>query len=137
VASQKSGRSVLLLVILAGLIGAGAWNYDRNLRKEEAAPRPYRGYADAQLTALLDAYEKELEGLRGRASAGGVAAGGQRLMDNVVAFERTRAAADAARMQQGDLAQREAIVRELRKEQQTRAQVGSGMAVHLRRLTSW
>jgi hypothetical protein len=129
---------VLLLVILAGLVGAGAWNYDRNLREEEAAPRPYRGYADADLAKLLDAYENELEALRGRGSAaGGVAAGGQRLMDNVVAFERTRAAADAARSQQGELAQREAIVRQLRDEQQLRAQLGSGMAVHLRRLTSF
>jgi hypothetical protein len=125
-------------VLLAALGGAGAWNYNRNLRAEEAEPRPYRGYTDADLAALLEAYEGELEGLRGRSGgAGGAAPGGPMLRDNVRAFERTRAAADAARVRAGELAGQEAVVRDLRKEQQHRAQMGSGIAVHLRRLAGF
>jgi hypothetical protein len=47
-----------LLVILCT---AGGWNYHRNTLIDDAVPRPYRGYSDAELDQLVSAYQDEVE----------------------------------------------------------------------------
>jgi hypothetical protein len=58
----ETGSSVIpLLLLLAILVGAGAWNYLRNAAVEEDDYRPYRGYTDEAIEQLIDAYEGEHE----------------------------------------------------------------------------
>ncbi len=54
-------KVMVLLALVAGLIGGGAWNYQRNahLAEEEKAPRPYKSYSMEQLDQLLQAYTQE------------------------------------------------------------------------------
>src|SRR5262245_30800152 len=61
---RQEGRALLLLVVLCALIGAGAWNYHRNLVAEQAArkARPLSGYDTADLEALAEAYRQEVRG---------------------------------------------------------------------------
>lgn len=59
--SGKAGQVFLLLILLGILVGGGSWNYRRNLKLEEAEPRPYRGYSLEQLEALKAAYQKEVD----------------------------------------------------------------------------
>ncbi len=60
---RRDGKAQLgaLLILLLLVGGGGGWNYVRNTKIEEAEFRPYRTYADADLEALLDAYEGQLE----------------------------------------------------------------------------
>ncbi len=64
--SKLRSPRFLLFTLLAVLAGAGAWNFQRNLEAERAEPRPFRGYADAEVATLLDAYRDELETHRRR-----------------------------------------------------------------------
>ena len=54
--SSSIGALALLLVVLVAGVG---WNYHRNVAREQAEFRPYRGYSDADLAALVAAYEQE------------------------------------------------------------------------------
>jgi hypothetical protein len=53
----KNGQLVLLLALLAAL---GGWNYYENSKVEDAQPRPYRSYSDANLEQLVAQYEDQL-----------------------------------------------------------------------------
>jgi hypothetical protein len=58
----EAGSSViLLLLVLAILVGAGAWNYRRNAAVEDEGYRPFRGYTDEAIEQLIDAYEDQHE----------------------------------------------------------------------------
>jgi hypothetical protein len=59
--SGKGNQGFLLLVLLGIIAGGGAWNYHRNLKLEEAEPRPYRSYSRAQLEDLAAAYRRETD----------------------------------------------------------------------------
>jgi hypothetical protein len=59
--SEAGGSVVTLLLVLAILVGAGAWNYRRNAAAEEDVYRPYRGYSDEAIADLIDAYEGQHE----------------------------------------------------------------------------
>jgi hypothetical protein len=59
--SGKGGQVFLLLILLGILVGGGTWNYQRNLKIEEAEPRPYRSYSFEQLESLKAAYQKEVD----------------------------------------------------------------------------
>ena len=59
--SGKGGQVFLLLILLGILVGGGTWNYQRNLKIEEAEPRPYRGYSLEQLESLQAAYRQEVD----------------------------------------------------------------------------
>jgi hypothetical protein len=132
-------RLALLAVVLAALGGAGFWNYQRNLAQEEAQAGPYRAYADAQLAALAEAYEGEIETHQRRYEAAKGApspeARGRLLDEQVRDFERANARGRAIRAAGGDLAAREATLREIRKEQARRSE--DPTQVLLRRLTTF
>lgn len=59
--SGKGGQVLVLLILLGILVGGGTWNYRRNLKIEEAEPRPYRSYSLEQLESLQAAYQKEVD----------------------------------------------------------------------------
>jgi hypothetical protein len=59
--SGKGGQVFLLLILLGIIAGGGSWNYKRNLKLEEAEPRPYRSYSLEQLESLKAAYQQEVD----------------------------------------------------------------------------
>jgi hypothetical protein len=114
-------RRVVQLFALLAVLGAGGWwNYQRNLAKEAAEPRPFRGYADADLVSLAEAYETEIEtGSRRYAAAkssSAPAGQGQLLGEQVKDFERASARGRAIRDAGGDLSEREAALADVRTE---------------------
>jgi hypothetical protein len=54
--SAGSNPVAQLLLLLAIVGGAGGWNYHQNLEAEKRVYRPYRGYSEADLQTLEDAY---------------------------------------------------------------------------------
>ncbi|MDX1649588.1 MAG: hypothetical protein R3263_07020, partial [Myxococcota bacterium] len=101
----------LLLAVLVLAMGAGAWNYHRNWQAEQATPRPYRGYDDAELAALIDASEPEaaaLEARAGRMPGGRAEAPSNALLgDRVAAFNAPRRAGEARRRVQAEAGRHE------------------------------
>jgi hypothetical protein len=132
-------RLALLVVLLAALAAGGAWNYQRNLAREEAQAGPYHGYRDDQLAALAKAYEAEIQAHSRRYEARKAApppeARGQLLDEQVRDFERANARGRAIRDAGGDLAEREATLREIRAEQARRGE--DPTQVLIRRLTTF
>ena len=133
------GVTILILALLAGLGAAGAYNYQRNTAEEErAAPRAYRGYSDADIAALIEAYEQEVEALEARYGAAKsrtieTRSGG--LIDQQIReFERAQEAGASTRSMAADVAQRDAVLRELRREQSLRGSAEDSLELHLRRL---
>jgi hypothetical protein len=139
-AGRATGAVVLLLVLLSGL---GAWNYHRNwqLEKQTEQNRPYKNYAVADLEKLRAAYQAELKGVRAEfdsarrnrarpaRDAGSIAA-------NVAQFSRTARASDAIRDAAANVADREGQIEQLTRELDLRAQLGEGLMVHFKRLTT-
>jgi hypothetical protein len=113
-------RIVRLLAVLAVLGAAGAWNYQRNVAKEASEPRPFRGYADADLVSLQGAYEAEIAALERRYAAAkssqAPAPKGQLLGEQVRDFERASARGRTIRDAGGDLSEREAALADVRAE---------------------
>lgn len=61
-ANSSGGSQVALLLVLLGILGgAGYWNYQRNRALEDAEPRPYKSYSQAELLQLRDAYQAEVD----------------------------------------------------------------------------
>jgi hypothetical protein len=137
-AKQTGGgnRGALLLVLLL-LLGGVGWNYHRNLEAEKREPRPYRGYADADLTALADAFEHESKtaGRRYDAAVSKRASAHEKgdFMGNVNEFERVQRAGNRTRDARADYAGARASLEALREEQSRRAADRSGLRVFLRR----
>lgn len=130
-------RLVLAALVLLAVVGAGGFNYHRNASSEQAkAPRLYRSYGDADLAALIEAYEHETEVAQARydgtRSALRQGRGSVHLGDRVRDFERAQAQGRKSRGLTGELAQREAVLRELRREQELRER--DPFQVHLGRL---
>jgi hypothetical protein len=142
VASEKGGRGawVPLLVLLVLLVGGGAWNYRRNVERENREDRPMRGYAEADLEKLLAAYEQEQARAARRAGATPRArtkeASGQLVGENVREFERVQRASQRVRDANGDLAETELMVARIQQELQRRDQERDPMALLIRRVTT-
>jgi hypothetical protein len=113
-------RIVQLLAVLAVLGAGGWWNYQRNLAKEAAEPRPFRGYAEADLVSLQGAYEAEIASLERRYAAAksskAAVPTGQLLGEQVRDFERASARSRTIRDAGGDLSEREAALADVRAE---------------------
>jgi len=135
------GITILILVLLVILGAAGEYNYQRNLAAEESkAPRTYRGYSDAEIAALIEAYQQEVEALEARYGAAKsdtfeVKNGGL-IDERIREFERAQQAGTSTRSMGGDVAKQAAILRELRKEQSLRRGSGDSLLLHLRRLVT-
>jgi hypothetical protein len=133
-----------LLLLLVALLGVGAWNYHRNYQLERANEhgRPYSGYSTHEVELLRDAVAGELEATRARFAR----ARGHRMRsardqgsvgDNARQFNRTTRASNAIRDAAGDVAVQESLKAALDQELTARAGAGEGMALHLKRLTSF
>ncbi len=139
--SGGAGKTLLLLLVLLAIVGgAGAWNYQRNLEKEATIPRPWRGYSDADLHSMAEAYRSEVkqyskaweQARTQRASAAGTG----HVDDRAREFDRVYAQGRKVRDLKSGLAEREVVLAELDEEQRLRAAEADRWALHLRRLTT-
>ena len=134
---SERGAAGLLVLVLAALVGLIGWNYQRNVAAEQRVFRPYRSYADADLAALVEAYEGEAERTGSRYDSSVArrvdARGTGRLMGNVREFERAQAAARRTRDARESFADARAGLEELKQEQSLRAGERSKLQVFLRR----
>ena len=135
------GVTILILALLAGLGAAGEYNYQRNKAAEEsAAPRAYKGYSDAAIEALIEAYQQEVEVLEARYGAAKSRTietrSGGLIDEQIREFERAQETGVSTRSMGADVAQREAILRELRREQSLRGSPADALKLHLRRLVT-
>ena len=143
-ARRLAGHAVLqVLLVLVVLAVGGAWNYHRNLQAEQdtGAPRPFDGYATADLESLRAAYAKEAAASQKRYAAQDARrkrpSNGDFIDENVREFERVQASSERLRTLQADVAVREARVRELDDELALRRSQASGLALHWKRLVSF
>ena len=90
--SGRTNQSMAVLVAL--LIGLGGWNYYQNRKLENALPRPYKSYSDAELEQLIPQYQGEVdhqtERYREVASRKVTVRDGSLLGDRVNEFERVQ-----------------------------------------------
>jgi len=138
-AKRDIGLAISILALLVLLGGAGEYNYQRNKAAEErSAPRTYRAYSDDEIAALLQAYEREVGALESRYDAaksrGQEVRGGGLIDEQIAEFERAQRAGASTRSVGGEVAQHEAVLRELRREQSLRGGGLDSVKIHLRRL---
>jgi hypothetical protein len=141
VAGNTMGSLALILVIL---VGGGAWNYHRNYQLERSSEqgRPYSGYSVREVELLRDAAAAELEAARARferarRGRAGTARDLGSVASNVRQFDRTTRASGAIRDAAADVAERESLKAALDRELAVRSEMGAGMDIHLRRLTTF
>lgn len=135
---RRAGNSLpqllLLLVVLVGGIGL---NYYLNMQAESKEPRPYRGYSDEELSALLGAYEQRKEGQEARYEARtgqrAQARGKAYFDEQVREFERVQRVNKAKAQARDALAGTQVVVKQIQAEQQRRAAEGDKMMLFLRR----
>lgn len=127
-----------LLVLTVALGVAGGWNYHRNLSAESETPRPYRSYADADLEALIQAYEGEVGSLEKRYDSAKQARGESgnkgHFDDQVREFERVQAISTRSRNAGAKLSVSEAELSLLVAEREQRARDADPLQLFLRRL---
>lgn len=138
----SGGKGLLLLGLLLVVAAAGGANYWRNYEAElkAAGERPYQGYADEELAALIEAYGEQSrqsldrhQQLAGTRSGDGVAREAH-ISEHLKGFEQAQRQGNAVRRSAADAAQLTSVLRELEREQSLRGD--GGAAVHLRRLTT-
>jgi hypothetical protein len=135
----ETGNSVVqLLVLLAILVGAGAWNYRRNAAVEENDYRPFRGYTDEAIEQLIDAYEgqHELTSKRFDAATGHdvKVEGKAYLGEQVQEFERVQRISQSTRALRDDLAESQTSLKLLKEEAAKRAGERQKLKTFLKRL---
>jgi hypothetical protein len=136
---REAGSGVLALLLLLVLVGGlGAWNYRRNLEREAAEYRPFRGYTEEELGHLADAYEtkKGTDSRRyERAAARRVEAHTKGYFDEQVReFERAQRVAGARKVAQDELAASQTTLKLIEKEQRRRAQERDKVKLFLKRV---
>jgi hypothetical protein len=134
--SERGSASALVLLLLL-LIGGVGWNFHRNLEAERREFRPYRGYAEADLDALIEAYEQASEKAGSRyhrvVDRRSEPKAKDHVMANVAEFERVQNAGRATRDAREQYADARASLEVLRKERSHRATERSKLRVFLRR----
>jgi len=137
-ARGERGTSPLLVVVLLGLLGGGAFNYHRNYQAESVEPRPYQGYSDEDLGKLLAAYQSENRTLEQRYQGSRTSGGGSQragmLDENLRAFEAAQRSASATRELGARLSMQQAAQRQIESELERREATGEGLRLHMKRL---
>ncbi len=138
---RRQSNILIVLAMLAVLMCAGAWNYQRNLALEEKSQgvRAFKGYDDEALEMMAKAYAEEAESLRRRYESALARRKGTRdrsglIMEKVEEFDRVRRDGDRIRAVNALVAEREARLRDIRTEQSHR-QKQQDFDLHVRRLT--
>lgn len=138
--SERGSAGALVLVLLL-LVGTVAWNFHRNLAAESREFRPYRSYAEADVDALIAAYEQAAEKAGSRydrvVDRRTEAKGTGHVMGNVKEFERVQNAGRATRAAREQYADATASLEALRAERSRRASERSKLRVFLRRAFSF
>ena len=133
---RTRGTAVLpVLVLLIAAVGAGGYNYWRNLQIENAQPSPYRGYSDTDLAALHEAHGQERGTLEARYQAptiSGEVRGGGFIDQQIEEFDRVHREGRASRRLGGEIASHEGVMAIIEQEQALRSRDASAMAMHLR-----
>ena len=132
------GSQKLLLFLLLGIVaGFGTWNYRRNLEAEQAEPRPFRSYSDNNLAALAAAYQQELDtyAKRYQAATGGKVrvSDGRLLGDQVREFERVQRLSRSTRALAAGIAEREASLAAIDRENAKRVEESQKLTLFLKR----
>ncbi len=135
-AQAGNGVAGLFLILLL-VVGVGAFNYHQNLQAEAEEDRPYRGYSDEELEALLGAYQgrKDAQSARYEASAGRrVNAQGKAYFDEQVQeFERVQDVHRRAAVRRNELAGTNVVVKQIRKEMKKREAESDKFALFMKR----
>jgi hypothetical protein len=133
---RKKGRGKLIFLLLV-LIGLGGWNYQRNTEIEEARPRPYKAYSDADLEQLRAAYAEQAGALASRYNRAAGRRSGTRDVDGVsegvAQFQQVQRASRAVRDLGSQLSQEETSLQAIEAEQAYRAQIGGPVQQVVRR----
>jgi hypothetical protein len=141
VAKTSSSNLPALLFLLAILAAAGTWNYKRNVKLEEAEPRPYRSYSMAELDELRAAYQAEVDRHSTRyrrASEKRVnVRGGGYLGAQVDEFERVQRISQGKRAIAGEYAKNQVRLDNVTAEITRRANEGAPWQQFLRRVTKY
>jgi hypothetical protein len=138
---HSGGVLVPALVLLVLLIGGGAWNYHRNLLREQAEdkPRPYKTYSDDNLVQLEEGYRIELTNFNkrfGSQRSRRVAVQNRGLIgDQIDEFERVQKVARRTRELGGEAARLQSHLDFIAEERRLRANRPSELQLHLKRLT--
>ena len=136
-----SAKPLLLVVVLLGAIGAGAWNYHRNwqLEQQTRAARPLAGYSTEDLEALADAYRGEVKTGTAKydsARKGRVESRDRAYFDQQVQeFEKVQRASNRTREVGAQLAERETSLRAVEDELAQRGPEMTDWQRHWQRLT--
>jgi hypothetical protein len=137
-ASDAKGGLLLILVLLVGVGGVGYWNYQRNLAAENSEPRPFRGYATADLDKMIAAQKAEITRLRPtveQAQLSRTEARGNGLIgDQIKEFERVHRQSTRTRELSGQLTDLEIVQQQLEKERAKRAGEDQGELMHVLKL---
>ena len=137
--AEKRSQTKMLLMLLAVLMGAGGWNYNRNLQVEKQEHRPYRAYSDADLAKLAAAYQTEVDTLtqrfqRATGSTVPITSGGL-IGEQVREFERVQNLSRSTRAIIDALAKNQVQLDLVEDEIARRAADASAIGLHVRRLT--
>lgn len=137
-ANNAKGGLVLLLVLLGGVGGVGYWNYQRNTAAENQEPRPFRGYATADLDKMSAAQKGEIARMqpmveRSRLSHA-EARGNGFIADQVNEFERVHRQSARERELSGQLADLQVMQQQLETERSKRTNEGEGALLRVLRL---
>ena len=135
---EAGGSVIPLLLLLAILVGAGAWNYRRNAALEEMDYRPFRGYTDEAIEQLIDAYEGQHEHSSKRfdaaASRNLKVEGKAHFGEQVQEFERVQRVSRNTRALRDDLAESQTSLKLLREEASKRAGERQKLRLFFKRL---
>jgi len=136
--TSAKGGLFLILLLLGGTGGVGYWNYQRNTAAENAEPRPFRGYATADLDKLIAAQKAEIARMRPvveRAEHSHAQVRGDGfLAEQVKEFERVHRQSTRERALSDQLTDLEVMQQQLDKERGRRAGEGEGKLMRVLRL---
>jgi hypothetical protein len=139
--SDGFGRPMVALMLLAGMVGLGAWNFHRNVAVEKQEPRPFRTYSDSEVEALITAYEEDIASFtRKWEKVTGEKVNVQNFThrdSRIREFERVQKIGRQTREMTGELAKRHVALGELHEEQAKRVQERRVVLIFLKRLFTY
>jgi hypothetical protein len=140
---STSGRAMVVTLLILLVLGAGGYNYHRNLITEQMGEgaRPFKSYADSDLQNLEAAYRVEVDGTKGaydKMARDRVAkrSGKELLKENIKHFDRVQRKSERKRAVAGVVAENMTRLAEVEAEIAYRRHVTGGLSVHLKRLTT-
>jgi hypothetical protein len=129
--SEAGNTLPALALLLALLVGAGAWNYWRNSQADAKEYRPFRGYTDQEIAQLTAAYEADRDHDKSRwekVERGRVAVKDKAFLgDQVQEFARVQRISESKRAVRDQVAESQATLKLLQAEKRKRAQEKKGI----------